>query len=79
MFFTSVKFTLIVQAYNSKEEVINNSTVLLYDPMIQTFHSKHIPFAILAFSSVIVFNILPTLPLLLYPTKCMLQEKHKIV
>ena len=70
MFFTSIKLTLSVQAYNSKGDVISNSTVLLYDPKIKLFHSKHIPYAILAFSIVIVFNLLPTLLLLLYPTKC---------
>ena len=70
MFFTSIKLTLSVQAYNIKGDVISNSTVLLYDPKIKPFHSKHIPYAILAFSIVIVFNLLPTLLLLLYPTKC---------
>ena len=70
MFFTSIKLTLSVQAFNSNGDVINNSTVLLYDPKIKLFHSKHIPYAILAFSIVFVFNLLPTLLLLLYPTKC---------
>ena len=70
MFFISIKLTLPVQAYNSKGEVISNSTVLLFDPMIKPFHSKHIPYAILAIVILVAFNLLPTLILLLYPTRC---------
>ena len=70
MFFISIKLTLPVQAYNSKGEVIRNSTVLLYNPMIKPFHSEHIPYAVLAIVILVAFNLLPTMTLLLYPTRC---------
>ena len=70
MFFISIKLTLPVQAYNSKGEAISNSTVLLFDPMIKPFHSEHIPYAVLAIVILVAFNLLPTMILLLYPTRC---------
>ena len=70
MFFISLKLTSPVQAYNSKGEIISNSTVLLYDPAIKPFHSEHIPYAVLAIVILVAFNLLPTMILLLYPTRC---------
>ena len=70
MFLISINLTLVVQPYNVRGEVIHNSTVLLYDPSIMAFHSKHIPYVILAISTTVFFILLPILILLLYPTRC---------
>ena len=70
MFFISIKLTLPIQTHNSKGEAISNSTVLLFDSMIKPFHFKHILYAILAIVILVAFNFLPTMILLLYPTRC---------
>ena len=70
MFLISINLTLVVQPYNARGDVIHNSTVLLYDPSIMAFHSKHIPYVILAISTTVFFILLPILTLLLYPTRC---------
>ena len=70
MFLISINLTLVVQPYNARGEVIRNSTVLLYDPSIMAFHSKHIPYVILAISTTVFFILVPILTLLLYPTRC---------
>ena len=70
--FLFVSFNLLfsVQKYNCSGEIIPNTTaVLLIDPTIRSFHSEHIPYAILAFSVIVIFNVLPPLLLVLYPTK----------
>ena len=70
MFLISINLTLVVQPYNVRGDVIRNSTVLLYDPSIMAFHSKHIPYVILAISTTVFFILLPILTLLFYPTRC---------
>ena len=77
----SVSLLAAVPSYNCKGHLLPNSTVLLFDPKIRLFHSKHIPYAVLAFSVILIFVLLPTLLLLLYPTrlfrKCLRQTGFK--
>ena len=70
IFLISINLTLVVQPYNARGDVIRNSTLLLYDPSIMAFHSKHIPYVILAISTTVFFILLPFLTLLFYPTRC---------
>ena len=66
---TSINLIFAIQSYDRKGEIIPDSTVLFYDPTIRFFHSEHIPYAILAFSILAIFVLLPPLLLLLYPTR----------
>lgn len=70
MFFISISLLLAFRVYNKKGELVSNSTFLLYDQTVIFFHKEHIPYAVLALLVVIVFNCLPTLFLLFYPTAC---------
>ena len=69
LLFVSVNLLVGVHSYNSLGKVVPNSTVLLYDPTIRFFHSKHIPYVALALSIIMIFVVLPPLLLLLYPTR----------
>ena len=66
---TSVNLILGVQSYDTKGDIVLDSTVLFYDPSVKFFHSEHIPYAVLALSVIVVFVLLPPLLLLLYPTR----------
>ena len=68
LLFVSCNFLFAVQSYNSTDAIIPNSTVLLYDPNIPFFQSKHTPYIIIALSVITIFILLPSLLLLLYPT-----------
>ena len=65
--FVSINLISTVQIYNSQGKT--DTKVLLYDPTIRYFHSEHIPYVILAITILVVFNLVPPLFLLLYPTK----------
>ena len=67
--FVSLSFLLSVTLYNSKGEAVPNSAILLYDPAIRPFDSEHIIYVVLTFSVLLVFVIIPTLFLVLYPTR----------
>ena len=67
--FVSIKLLLAFYSYNSKGKLIADSAKLLLDPAIRPFHSEHIAYAVLAFSALFIFVLLPTLFLLLYPTR----------
>lgn len=69
LLFVSCNFLFAVQSYNSTGDVIPNSTVLLYDPNIPFFQSKHIPYIVISLSVITTFVLLPPLLLLLYPTR----------
>ena len=68
LLFVSSNFLYAIQLYNSTGDLLPNSSVLLYDPSIPFFHSQHIPYIIVALSTITVFILLPPLLLLLYPT-----------
>ena len=57
--------------------VVPDSTVLLYDPTIRFFHSEHIPYAILAFVTLVIVLLCP-LFLVLYPVKSFRRCLHFI-
>ena len=67
--FVSLNLLLAFFLYSSKGEAIADSATLLLDPAIRPFHSEHIVYAVLAFSALFMFVLLPTLFLLLYPTR----------
>ena len=69
--FLFVSFSLLfnVSTYVCSGEVTSDSSVLLYDPSIKFLSSEHVPYVILALSTIIIFVLPPPLLLLLYPTK----------
>ena len=69
LLFVSVNLLVGVHSYNSLGEVVPNSTVLLYDPTVRFFHSKHIPYIVLSLSILLIFILIPPLLLLFYPTR----------
>ena len=69
LLFVSCNFLFAVQSYNSTGNFVPDSTVLLHDPSVPYFKSKHIPYIILALSAITIFILLPPLFLLLYPTR----------
>ena len=66
---TSINLMLGVQSYDISGEVVPDSAVLFYDPTLRSFHSKHIPYAVLALSVIVIFVLLPPILLVLYPTR----------
>ena len=68
LLFVSSNFLFTVQSYNSTGDLVPDSTVLLYDPNIPCFKSKHIPYIVIALAAITIFILLPPLLLLLYPT-----------
>ena len=68
--FLTVSFDLLVftKAYSPNGKVA--STVLFYDASIDYFSKEHLPYAILAITITIIFNIIPLIFLLLHPLKC---------
>ena len=69
LLFVSVNLLAGIQSYDCHGEKVPNSTVLLYDPTIQFFSSRHIPYVVIALSVIVIFVLLPPLLLLLYPTR----------
>ena len=67
--FVSVSLLFNVRTYACSGEVIPDSSKLLYDPSIKFLSSEHVPYVILALSTIIIFVLPPPLLLLLYPTK----------
>ena len=67
LLYVSVNFLFVIHPYDCRG--ISGSTILLYDPTVQFFHSEHIPYAIFALSIIFIFVLLPPLLLLLYPIK----------
>ena len=65
--YVSINFLFVIKSYNCFSK--KGPAVLLYDPTIKFLHSEHIPYAILAFSVITLFVLLPPLLLLLYPTR----------
>ena len=68
LLFVSCNFLFAVQSYNSTGDLVPDSTVLLYDPNIPYFKSKHTPYILVALSIITTFILLPPLILLTYPT-----------
>ena len=64
----SKNFLITVQSYNSTGDLIPDSSVLLYDPNVPYFKSKHTPYIIVSLT-VISFIFPPPLFLFLYPTR----------
>ena len=69
--FLSASFDLLtpVHLYNAHGETINE-IYLYYDATIQHFSRQHLPYAILAITVLILFNVLPIILLCLYPCQC---------
>ena len=68
LLFTSIRILLAFQSYNSHGEKNPSSPLLLYDPNIRFFHWEHIPYAMIALFTILIFIILPPVLLLTYPT-----------
>ena len=68
LLFVSCSFLVAVQSYNITGDLVPDSTVLLHDPSVPYFKSKHIPYIIIALSIITIFIIFPPIFLLLYPT-----------
>ena len=69
LLFVSCSFLFAVQSYNSAGGPIPDSTILLYDPNTDLFHSQHTPYIIISLSVIATFILLPPLLLLLCPTQ----------
>ena len=69
--FLSTSFALLtpIQVYNIHGKALSE-LYLYYDGTVEFFGKEHLPFAILALVTLLVFNILPLLLLLLYPYRC---------
>ena len=67
----NVSFSLLIPVHlkNVHGEVINE-TYLISDAQLLYFGREHLPYGILAIVMLSIFNILPTLLLLLYPCGC---------
>ena len=76
LLFASINLLIASQSFNSRGELVPNTTVLLYDPSIRFFHSEHIPYAIFALVVIVVFILLPPLVLVLYPTRVFHHSLH---
>lgn len=69
--FVSLKLLIPIQVYNNTGMPIQGSPVLYYDPTVQYFGRKHAPFAICAIMILLTFVLLPSLLLILYPTRAL--------
>ena len=69
--FLSTSFDLLIpiSLYNMHGDTINE-TYLYYDATIEYFSKQHLPYAILAITVLILFNLLPIVLLCLYPCQC---------
>ena len=68
--FLSVSFDILQPTFlwNMRHE--QQKTMLYYDGTVEYFGGKHLPYAVLAVTVLIVFNFLPILLLCLYPCCC---------
>ena len=68
--FLSVSFDILQPTFlwNMRHE--QQATMLYYDGTIEYFGRKHLPYAVLAVTVFIVFNLLPIIILCLYPCRC---------
>ena len=68
--FITVSFDLLIftKSYSPSGKVA--STVLFYDASIEYFSKEHLPYAILAITIIIIFNIISLMFMLLHPVKC---------
>ena len=67
LLFVSIRLLTAVKLYNKRGDLV--SVVLLYDPSISFLNMEHIPYVTLAFSTILIFILLPVCFLLLYPTR----------
>ena len=58
--FVSVSLLFNASTYACSGEVISDSSVLLYDPSIKFLSSEHVPYVILALSTIIIFVLPPS-------------------
>ena len=77
LLFVSIGLLLPIQSYNSQGVAVPDSTVLLYDPTIMFFHSEHIPYALLAFFTLVIVLLHPVF-LMLYPMRSFRRCLHFI-
>ena len=68
-----VSFTLLygiqVKLLNRNGTILSSPLVMYYDPMLKYFGTDHSPFAVVSICVVLVFLVLPTIFLILYPTR----------
>ena len=69
--FFSVSFDLLipVRLYNVQGDQINQ-TYVYYNATVPYFGRQHLPYAALAITVIVLFNLLPIVLLCLYPCKC---------
>ena len=67
LLFVSISLLIAVNSYDKRGKL--TSTTLLYDPSINFFSTEHVPYAILALLTILIFILLPVCFLLLYPTQ----------
>ena len=82
--FVSLSFLLPIQLYNTHGGTTHDSPVLYYDPHIQFFGLKHLPYGLISIFIMLLFTILPLLLLVLYPlcscpTRCNSHSIHFFV
>ena len=68
-----VSFTLLdwiqVKLLNRNGTICSSSLVMYYDPTLKYFSAGQLPFAVVSICIILVFTVLPTSLLILYPTR----------
>lgn len=67
IFFITVSFFLPINLYTVSINTTHPEKVLYYDPAVKLFGLKHWPYAILALSIFLLFQVFPSLLLFFYP------------
>ena len=62
-------YAIKLELLNRNGTQLNSSLVMYYDSTVEFFSKDHLPFAALNICMILVFITLPTLVLLLYPTR----------
>ncbi len=68
--FLSVSFDLLIPVHLHDVHGESLEPYLYFDGTVEYFGKQHLPYAILAITILIIFNILPLLLLCLYPCRC---------
>ena len=78
--FQSVSFDILTPLFSLDVYGTKQQTMLYYDGTVKYFGREHLPYAVLAITVLLVFNLLPIFLLCLYPCPCfqMLLNKFQL-
>ncbi len=68
--FLSVSFDLLIPVHLYDVHGASMEPYLYFDGTVEYFGKQHLPYAVLAITVLIIFNVLPLLLLCLYPCRC---------